>query len=383
MTAAGERGGGAPLVSVIIPAYNYAHFVGAAIESVRRQDYPAVEIILIDDGSTDDTPQVAGRFPGIRYVRQENRGLSAARNHGIALARGKFLQFLDADDLLGPGAIRQRVEYLEAHPACSAVVCRNLFFEEAAGATPGAGREAWPLPAAGCVDLALYHFNIAPPHAFLVRRATVEALGLAFDPRLRACEDYDFWFRLALHSGAPALLSSCHVYYRQHANSMSRSYLNQYRHDAELCRRIFAASRPGTTWIGHRPPADYLAAMFAAGVITARRLWQLDREAFAPFVAEHLQPLHQCLKEARRQAPATLPGLVYLARARLLLARMSVRDRSLAPGAVAALRDPSGSLFVQAMAAGMGADLSAALVLLKLDLQRAVLGFPGRFFRHG
>ena len=90
----------AALVSVVIPCYNQAHFLGEAIESVLAQTYPHLEIVVVDDGSTDNTGEVAARYPGVRYVRQENQGLAAARNTGLRHSSGDYLVFLDADDRL-------------------------------------------------------------------------------------------------------------------------------------------------------------------------------------------------------------------------------------------------------------------------------------------
>jgi GT2 family glycosyltransferase len=244
------------LVSVIVPTYNYGHFVERAIASVEAQDYPAIEIIVIDDGSTDDTAARLAARAGILYVRQDNQGLSAARNHGLRLAHGEFLQFLDADDLLSTDAIRHRVAFLRAHPKASAVFCRSvLFTDERELEAPGKVLPEWTQPAAGEVDLALYFANVAPPHAFLVRRAVVAAQGLTFDPGLRACEDYDFWYRLARASGPPVPLADTHVCYRQHADSMSRSHANQYR----MTPSCAGASAPTSTAVvrgsaGASPP---------------------------------------------------------------------------------------------------------------------------------
>ena len=93
-----------PAVSVIIPCYNHAHYLCRAVQSVLAQTYADWEAIIVDDGSTDNTREVATRFsdPRVRYIYQENRGLSAARNTGISAAQGSYLAFLDADDELEP-----------------------------------------------------------------------------------------------------------------------------------------------------------------------------------------------------------------------------------------------------------------------------------------
>jgi glycosyltransferase involved in cell wall biosynthesis len=110
-----------PLVSVIIPCYNYGHFLAEAIESVEKQAYFPKEILVIDDGSTDTTRQVAARYPEVIYIYQENQGRSAARNVGIQQSKGTYLVFLDADDWLFPGALATNVSYLQQHPQAALV----------------------------------------------------------------------------------------------------------------------------------------------------------------------------------------------------------------------------------------------------------------------
>src|SRR5437870_12319582 len=102
-----------PLVSIIVPSYNYAHFIGEALQSIQSQTYSNWECIVVDDGSTDDTGalvrQLAEKDGRIKYVRQENRGLAAARNAGMANSEGVYFQFLDADDLLEPQKLERQV----------------------------------------------------------------------------------------------------------------------------------------------------------------------------------------------------------------------------------------------------------------------------------
>lgn len=105
-----------PLVSIIIPAYNYARYLDKALTSCREQTYKHLEIIVIDDGSTDNTRDVVARFPEVVYLFQQNRGVSAARNNGLARATGAFIAFLDADDYLLPESVALRVELLKSHP---------------------------------------------------------------------------------------------------------------------------------------------------------------------------------------------------------------------------------------------------------------------------
>src|SRR5689334_574125 len=105
-----------PLISVAIACYNQAHFLSCAIESVRAQSYQNLEIIVVDDGSQDNTAEVAKGYLGVHYIWQTNQGLSAARNTGLRHSRGDYLVFLDADDRLLPGALVAGLEYLSIHP---------------------------------------------------------------------------------------------------------------------------------------------------------------------------------------------------------------------------------------------------------------------------
>src|SRR6187200_250053 len=101
------------LVSVVIACYNHGRFLPAAVDSVLAQDYGEIELIVVDDGSTDETPDVAARYPVIRYLRQENQGAAAAKRAGLEASTGEFLMFLDADDTLLPGAIGSLVRGLQ------------------------------------------------------------------------------------------------------------------------------------------------------------------------------------------------------------------------------------------------------------------------------
>src|SRR5262245_3776744 len=120
-----------PLATVVIPTCNHAGHVGEAIASVLRQQYRPVEIIVVDDGSSDDTARVVREFgAAVCYVRQENRGLSAARNAGIRLAAGEYVGLLDADDLYEPQFLRILVGELERNPDAMAIHCGYRFVDD-------------------------------------------------------------------------------------------------------------------------------------------------------------------------------------------------------------------------------------------------------------
>src|SRR5690349_16338543 len=124
------------LVSVVIPCYNQAHFLGETIESVLSQSYPRVEVIVVDDGSTDNAREVAASYDGVEYVHQENSGVATARNVGLKLCRGEFIVFLDGDDRLLRDALRINVEYLKAHPEFAFVSGQCRFIDSQGNPLP-------------------------------------------------------------------------------------------------------------------------------------------------------------------------------------------------------------------------------------------------------
>ena len=206
-----------PLVSVVIPCYNQAHFLGEAIESVLSQSYPNFEIIVVDDGSPDDTAEVAARYPEVRYVRQDNQGVSVARNSGLARSGGAYIVFLDADDRLLPEALEVGVRELEAHPECALVFGYSNHM--AANGTP---LFSYRPHVEGDHYLELLRYNyISPSAVAMYRRDVFDSVG-GFDPSLRACQDYDFYLRIArrfpIHGYDRVVVD-----YRQHDTNRTRN----------------------------------------------------------------------------------------------------------------------------------------------------------------
>lgn len=222
-----------PLATVIIPSYNYGHFLGQSIESVQAQTYQNWECIVVDDGSTDDTGALVKQFTEkddrVKYLRQENQGLAAARNTGITNSAGDYLQFLDADDLLEAHKLERQIEFLEQHPEVDIVFGDARYFRtEHAGErlfSQDEGNAPWVarLSAKGKdVLLRLIGNNIMVVNAPLLRRSVINDVGL-FDGSVRGIEDWHYWVRCANHGkyfhyedseGARALV-------RVHGKSMS------------------------------------------------------------------------------------------------------------------------------------------------------------------
>ena len=183
-----------PLVSVVIPCYAQARFLADAIESVLAQTYRPWEIIVVDDGSPDDVPAVTRAYPMVRLLRQENRGLSEARNRGLAELRGECVVFLDADDRLLPEALSAGVEALTARPQCAFVWGVRRLIDVAGNRLPEAA-DQWVVGRAR-YDLLLRQNIIGPPVVVMFRRSAVLEIS-GFDPEQRFSEDYELYLRIA------------------------------------------------------------------------------------------------------------------------------------------------------------------------------------------
>ena len=185
-----------PTVSVIVPCYNHAHYLPFAMRSILAQTFTDWEAIIVDDGSTDNTREVAAQFadPRVRYIHQGNRGLSGARNTGIREAMGEYLCFLDADDEWYPTFLSGCIDTLKTQtdPRIVGVYTSHVFIDEAGQVLPQPGNAIVPpneLPAR------LVKGNFFPPCVVMVRSDVVREVGL-FDENLRSVEDKDLWFRL-------------------------------------------------------------------------------------------------------------------------------------------------------------------------------------------
>ena len=183
-----------PLVSVIIPNYNHAQYVGDAIRSVLAQTYRQYEIIVVDDGSTDNSREVVAAFDAhVHYLYQENAGLSAARNTGIRASQGSLIGVLDADDMYEPEYLSTLVLALSEDPEADGVYCGYQFVNHKNELLPQI--EARPVEPAKLYE-ALLDGDFFVPESIFLRKRVYDEVGL-FDESLRACEDWDVWLRVA------------------------------------------------------------------------------------------------------------------------------------------------------------------------------------------
>lgn len=258
MTPAGRALGVAD-VSVLIPCYNHAHFLPDAIGSVEP-GARRVEVVVVDDGSSDGTYGTATSFPNVRCIRQPNAGLAAARNRALQESTGDFVVFLDADDRLLPGAIEIGARALESHPECGMVFGRCVMM--------GADGRPWPTPGQARVreqhHAELLRRNLVwMPAMAMFRRAAVEAAG-GFASGFDAAADYDLYLRLAragpLHDHGEIVAA-----YRRHGDNMSGNATRMLIETERVMQR-------------NRPRGD--APLMAA--------WRAGRRQWRDFYGTHL-----------------------------------------------------------------------------------------------
>jgi glycosyltransferase involved in cell wall biosynthesis len=182
-----------PLVSVIIPTYNRSEMLKQAIDSVLAQDFDDFELIVVDDGSTDNTPEILDAYKDkIVYCRQDNKGVSAARNRGIHLSSGELIAFLDSDDLWLPGKLSCQVDFFNSH--ADALICQTQ------ETWVRNGRRVNPKNRHQKESGMIYERSLAlclvSPSAVMMRKRLLDRVG-NFDENLPACEDYDLWLRIS------------------------------------------------------------------------------------------------------------------------------------------------------------------------------------------
>ncbi len=242
-----------PRVSVVIPTYNYARYVPEAVDSVLAQSFEELEVIVVDDGSTDQTAEILRAFGGqLRDIRQEHRGLSAARNTGIRAARGQYVAFLDSDDLWLPEKVSLQVARLDAEPEVGLVYGETLFFDDSTPATLTLHSHFAPHPS-GRILSWLVRENVIPSPTPMVRRELFERVGL-FDETLSACEDWDMWIRIA---------RVCEIAYvnrvlakkRQHQENMSLDSERLITNGLRVLEKAFSAPDPSQELHGLRRKA--------------------------------------------------------------------------------------------------------------------------------
>lgn len=260
-------------VAVVIPCYKQAHFLGDAIESTLKQTLPPSEVIVIDDGSPDDVRGVVARYPGVRYIRQRNQGLSAARNTGIRSTTSELIVFLDSDDRLLPHAIERGVTHHLAHAGCGFVAGRMHTI-----AADGSLLRRWrPFPVTNddFAQLLINHCGIYPL-TVMYRRSAIEAVGGGFDTSLRSAEDWDMDIRIARRFPF-YLYNEPIAEYRKHGSNMTRNAPVMMKSIIQVLR----AQRGFTRRTPHLEPARRKGIARVHGYFTEQVITQIHEDLAA------------------------------------------------------------------------------------------------------
>lgn len=225
-----------PAVSVIIPCYNHRDTVAAAVQSALDQCFTDREIIVINDGSPDDTAAVLEPFMDrIRYVEQVNAGQAGARNRGIEMARGEFIALLDDDDTWPADKLEWQVAALRARPEVVLVYGEDVRVGESGNALPGTSREAYKRPAGNVYEDFLEGCWIASPGQTLIRKSALSQIG-GFDASIWGSDDWDLYLRLA-KVGTFAYENRVALNYRVHAASASTNVLRHLEGHEKVARK--------------------------------------------------------------------------------------------------------------------------------------------------
>ena len=185
-----------PTVTVIIPTYNSAHFLRESLESVLNQTFKDYEVLVVDDGSQDNTRELLGHnYPMVRYIHQEHSGPATARNAGIKHAAGEFVAFLDADDIWLPTKLEKQIQHFRQNPPTACIFTEHAFFDSKGLCEP-AGRKKNLLMKGDLVRNIFRHDGVATP-TVMVRRTVLTEVG-CFDEDLITAEDENLWMRIAM-----------------------------------------------------------------------------------------------------------------------------------------------------------------------------------------
>jgi glycosyltransferase involved in cell wall biosynthesis len=269
-----------PLVDVIIPYYNCAKYLPAAIESVIGQTEPDWRIVVVDDGSSDNIEAVVEPYrlalgPKLLFIRQANAGVSAARNRGIRSSDSKFVALLDADDIWKPERLELGIRAISARQEIGLVHSRVAFMDEASTVTGESPSN--PPHASGSIARRIYAREIrlfAP--AVMFRRTAFDVVG-GFDETMRATEDRDLWFRIAARYEV-AFVDSVLACYRQLAGSASKNLDRMLEYQLRFLEKHY-----GQAGCGPRERRAALASMYRdrGWSLRARRSWGAALHSFA------------------------------------------------------------------------------------------------------
>ena len=230
-----------PVVSVIIPTYNRWPMVGEAIESVLAQSYRSWELIVVDDGSTDDTSERLALYGSkIKYISRQRSGVAAARNHGIASATGQYVAFLDSDDLWMPRKLEVQTAFMEQHPNVQICQTEEIWIRRGVRVNPKAKHAK---PSGDIFRSSLDLCLVSPSAVMMSTPLFIESGG--FDKSFPVCEDYDLWLRISVHCSVPLIPVPLVVKRGGHSDQLSHSTWGMDRYRLLSLRKLLATGLSG------------------------------------------------------------------------------------------------------------------------------------------
>jgi glycosyltransferase involved in cell wall biosynthesis len=226
-----------PAVTVIIPTFNRARFLAEAVDSVLSQDFQDLEIVVVDDGSTDETLDILQTYPSVEVIRQHRQGVSAARNAGIARAKGAFIAFLDSDDLWLPKKLSVQVDFFDHD--LGALICQaeEIWIRNGVRVNPGRRHKKH----SGMIFEPSLELCIVSPSAVMMKRRLFDEVGV-FDETLPVCEDYDLWLRISCRFPVHLIETPLVVKRGGHSDQLSRTPGHD-RFRVQALRKILESGR--------------------------------------------------------------------------------------------------------------------------------------------
>ena len=230
-----------PLISVIIPTFNRWPLVGEAVESVLGQSVSDFELIVVDDGSTDGTAKELARFGSrLHFFATPRGGVAAARNFGVSRARGRYLAFLDSDDLWRPRKLEVQTSYLEQHSEVQVCQTEEIWIRNGIRVNPKFIHQK----PSGDIFLRSLELCLVSPSAVMMMKELFERLG-GFDETFPVCEDYDLWLRIAANNSVGLIPEPLVIKRGGHADQLSRSTWGMDRYRVEALRKVLRSDIAG------------------------------------------------------------------------------------------------------------------------------------------
>jgi glycosyltransferase involved in cell wall biosynthesis len=230
-----------PIVSVVIPTFNRWPLVGEAVESVLAQSYANFELIVVDDGSTDETQEELAKFGSrLRFFAKAREGVAAARNFGVSRALGSYIAFLDSDDLWLPKKLEVQTAFMKRHPEIQICQSEEIWIRNGIRVNPKAKHEKF----SGDIFFRSLDLCLVSPSAVMMTKTLFELVG-GFDESFPVCEDYELWLRIAVEHSVPLISEPLVVKRGGHADQLSRSTWGMDRYRVLALQKLLRAGLHG------------------------------------------------------------------------------------------------------------------------------------------